>query len=77
MDKYWEITTSLPNSSNTEVVNDFLLSLKLANSSQGTILQYRCFLELFFKKIKDSFSSLSSEMIHHLPFTYFAFKKSI
>lgn len=63
MERYWELTHPLPNKVNQEVVNDFLLSLKLANRSQGTIIQYRRFLERFFGDMKDSFSSLSSDTI--------------
>lgn len=64
MDKYWVLTKQLPNGENHEVINDFLLSLKLANRSEGTIRVYRRFLEQFFANRKESFSSLSSETIH-------------
>jgi len=64
VEKYWELPRSLPNKVNQEVVNEFLLSLKLANRSRGTIIEYRRFLERFFGEMKDPFSSLSSHTIH-------------
>lgn len=63
MEKYWELTKSLPNKENEKVVNEFLLHLKLANRSQLTIVHYRRYLERFFGDKEDSFSSLASEQI--------------
>lgn len=63
MDKYWELTKTFSNVRNQEVIGDFLLSLKLANRSQGTIIIYRWFLERFFADRKELFSSLTSDMI--------------
>ncbi|MFD5853873.1 tyrosine-type recombinase/integrase [Cytobacillus pseudoceanisediminis] len=63
MDKYWELTKSLPNTVNQEIVSDFLLSLKLANRSERTITLYRLFLERFFTDIKEPFFSLTSDAI--------------
>ena len=64
MNNFWELTKKMPNEKNEEVVNDFLLSLKLANRSRGTIILYRRFLEHFFSNMEHPFSSLSSESIH-------------
>lgn len=63
MDKYWELSKTLPNAKNHEIIGDFLLSLKLANRSQRTIVLYRCFLERFFGNTNEQFSSLTSDEI--------------
>ncbi|OBW58860.1 hypothetical protein A9986_07910 [Solibacillus silvestris] len=63
MEKYWELTEVLPNATNQAAVNDYLLSLKLGNYSQGTIVLYRQFLGRFFSECPESFASLSSEAI--------------
>lgn len=64
MTNYWELTKSLPNNLNQDVINDFLLSLKLSNRSEGTVIQYRRFLEKFFSNMDDPFDSISSDTIH-------------
>lgn len=64
MENYWELKKQMANEETQKVVNDFLLSLKLANRSEGTIRMYRRFLEQFFATLKESFSSLSSDAIH-------------
>jgi integrase/recombinase XerD len=64
MDKYWELTKPLKNKENHEIVEEFLLSLKLANRSKNTVTLYRRFLEKFFEDLEESFSSLSSDTIH-------------
>ena len=61
---YWELKKSLPNPENHEGVNEFLLSLKLMNRSKGTLIQYRNYLERFFMVHDETFTSLSSEIIH-------------
>lgn len=63
MNQYWELTKQLPNKENQEVVNDFLLNLKLSNRSESTIIHYRRCLEGFFEGREESFSSLSSDEI--------------
>ncbi|GEL78673.1 tyrosine-type recombinase/integrase [Tenuibacillus multivorans] len=63
MEKYWELTQALPNAFNQEVIQDFLLSLKLANCSKHTILYYRRFLERFFSVQEESFTQLQPEPI--------------
>lgn len=64
MPNYWELTKTFTNSTNQEVVGEFLLQLKLQNSSEGTLIVYRGFLERFFSEREESFSNLSSEEIH-------------
>jgi site-specific recombinase XerD len=63
VDKYWELTKQLPNKENQEVLKEFLLSLKIANLSERTIINYRRFLERFFSDMETSILSLSSNMI--------------
>lgn len=63
MEKNWELTKSLPNQENKEIINEFLLSLKLKNRSDGTITNYRYFLEHFFGDQKEPYSSLKSYTI--------------
>ncbi|MBM7690753.1 integrase/recombinase XerD [Peribacillus deserti] len=63
MDNYWELTKQLPNKENHEMVNEFLLSLKLSKHSENTVLSYRRYLLNFFGEIEDTYSSLSSERI--------------
>lgn len=63
MDKYWELTKTLPNQSNQETINEFLLSLKLENRSDGTIKSYRYFLEHFFGEMKEPYFSINSDTI--------------
>jgi len=63
MDKYWLVTKIIPNTQNKEVIEEFLLSLKLANRSRGTIIMYRRFLERFFHDMKEPFHKLTSDEI--------------
>lgn len=63
MKNYWKLRKQLPNRKNEEVVSDFLLSLKLANRSEYTLIKYREVLEDFFGDKKDDYSILSSEEI--------------
>lgn len=63
MKKYWELTKNLPNQLNQKIINEFLLSLKLANRSKSTIISYRPVLEHFFSDFTDPFSSITSDAI--------------
>lgn len=63
MEKYWELTVELPNYETHEVINEFLLSLKLANRSPSTVKLYRCFYEKFFTELNKSYKKLTSEEI--------------
>jgi site-specific recombinase XerD len=63
MERFWELNKTLPNRENQEIVNDFLLNLKLANRSEETISAYKAFLIRFFCNVEISYSSMSSEKI--------------
>jgi site-specific recombinase XerD len=63
MDKYWELKKTLSNSLNQEIINEFLLNLKIANCSDYTLYNYRLFLERFFLNEKTPYYSLTSEDI--------------
>jgi site-specific recombinase XerD len=62
-EKYWEVKIQLPNLENKRVINEYLLSLKVANQSFHTINNLRYFLQTFFKEQRASFSSLTSDEI--------------
>ena len=64
MENYWKVTKQFPNKENQEVVNEFLLSLKLANRSSRTIKAYKFFLEMFFYDMEEVYYSLSSKAIY-------------
>lgn len=53
--KYWELEKELANKRNHEIISDFLLNMKLGNRSEGTIKNYRIFLQQFFLDMKESF----------------------
>lgn len=61
--EYWKLTKTLPNKVNQDVINEFLLNLKLQNRSDVTIKRYRIFLEHFFAHQEIEFSKLSPEVI--------------
>ncbi|WP_244972780.1 tyrosine-type recombinase/integrase [Gottfriedia solisilvae] len=61
-EKYW-VVISLPNQNNEEVLNEYLLSLKVSNYSKGTILGRRNFLQSFFREEEELFSNLKSNEI--------------
>ncbi|MEC1525444.1 tyrosine-type recombinase/integrase [Neobacillus niacini] len=63
MKNYWQLTKDLPNEINQEIIGEFLLSLKVSNRSQITIITYRKFLELFFGEMKEPYTSLESNTI--------------
>ncbi|WP_163537232.1 tyrosine-type recombinase/integrase [Gracilibacillus sp. YIM 98692] len=63
MEKYWELTKVLPNTTNQEMIEEYLLSLKLLNRSEGTVIQYRRFLEQFFNDVSESFATMSPNTI--------------
>lgn len=63
MDNYWKLTIVLPNKNNQETIEEFLLSLNLANRSRGSIILYRRFLEKFFCNIEEPYNQLTSESI--------------
>jgi site-specific recombinase XerD len=63
MGKYWEVQIQLPNRENLRVINEYLLSMKVANQSFYTINNIRYFLQIFFKEQESTFSSLTSNEI--------------
>ena len=63
MSEYWKLKKALPNALNQELINDFLLSMKLANRSQDTITGYRTVLQKFFLDQKEPITSLTSTII--------------
>ncbi|MEH7356681.1 tyrosine-type recombinase/integrase [Neobacillus drentensis] len=62
-EKYWEVKVQLPNIENKRVINEYLLSLKVANRSFYSINNVRYFLQSFFKEQEGLFSSLTSDEI--------------
>lgn len=62
--KYWEVQIPLPNKENEERINEYLLTLFVANYSELTVKGYRSTLQNFFKKRKQAYSSIASEEIH-------------
>ncbi|MDK7668682.1 tyrosine-type recombinase/integrase [Cytobacillus oceanisediminis] len=63
MERYWELKKVLLNEENQQVVNDFLLSLKLSNRSEMTIIGYRKVLEFFFSEVEEKYALLPPERI--------------
>ncbi len=63
MKGYWDLTKVLPNESNHKVITEFLLSLKVSNRSELTIITYRRFLEKFFGDRNEAYSALESPAI--------------
>jgi site-specific recombinase XerD len=63
MDNFWQVKKPLPNTLNQQVIDTFLIHLKLANRNQGTIIHYREFLTLFFSYTSESFAALTSDDI--------------
>jgi site-specific recombinase XerD len=61
--KYWELQIQLTNKQNHKVINDYLMSLKIANYSNESITIYRYFLQKFFKEREELFSSFTSNEI--------------
>lgn len=63
MDKYWKLKVDLPNAENQKVINEYLLSLKIANKSFYTINNFRYFYQNFFKDQDASFTVFTSNDI--------------
>lgn len=61
---YWELKKPISNHENRDTGNEFLLNLKLMNKSQGTISQYRDYLDRFFMYIEETYSDLTSDTLH-------------
>ena len=63
VDRFWEVKTPMANPENLKMINEFLLYLKNANRSNGTINGYRRKLQSFFKEMEMLFSSLTADNI--------------
>ncbi|WP_339250842.1 tyrosine-type recombinase/integrase [Sporosarcina sp. FSL W8-0480] len=63
MKTYWVLKVELPNPENQKVINEYLLSLKLANQSFHTINNLRYFYQKFFKEQNESYADLHSDLI--------------
>lgn len=64
-EKDWEVRQPFINQENKQVINEYLLSMRLANMSAATIHQYRFFLETFFKDRQGPFSALPPDEIQN------------
>lgn len=62
-ENYWKVKIHLPNIENQNVINEYLMSLKIVNYSKETLIVYRTFLQKFFKERQECFSSLTSNDI--------------
>lgn len=60
---YWKLQIELTNKQNHKVINEYLMSLKIANYSKESIATYRYFLQKFFKEREELFSFLTSNEI--------------
>lgn len=57
-EKFWETRKSFHNTDNKVAINEFLLTMKLANMSEMTIYQYKYMLETFFMPKEERFSTV-------------------
>lgn len=64
-DRYWVLNKRLPNDKNQNVINDFLLSMKVQNFSSETIKYHRYFLQRFFKDREETYDTLEPETIQN------------
>lgn len=62
-ERYWVLKVQLPNEENQEVINEFLVSMKVANKSKETITRYQMFLSRFFLNQDEAFYKLGSDTI--------------
>lgn len=63
VDRYWEVVTPIAHLENLKVINEFLLYLKNTNRGKRSIICYRGRLQIIFREMKVSFSSLTSNNI--------------
>lgn len=59
--KYWISTHEAIPMETKRILNEYLLSLKLANKAESTVLRYRTFLERFFSECLVELEALTSE----------------
>lgn len=62
-DKYWQSTRNDISISNKQILNDYLLSLKLENKAVATIIKYRRLLEQFLRECPTPLENLKPEDI--------------
>lgn len=60
LNKYWESTHEKLGTENRQILNEYLLSLKLQNKAVATIVKYRRILEQFFQECPIPLKNLSS-----------------
>ncbi|TMN21907.1 tyrosine-type recombinase/integrase [Lentibacillus cibarius] len=63
--KYWVTTKEIVPENNRQILNDFLLSLKLANKAVVTITKYKWILEKFLSECSVSIEDLTPEHIRN------------
>ncbi|MBH0164094.1 tyrosine-type recombinase/integrase [Fictibacillus sp. 7GRE50] len=63
MEQYWKVIKPFVNEQNKEILNEFLLNVKLYNLSEVTIVSYKNLLSEFFINKEILYSELSSEEI--------------
>ncbi|MCM3491777.1 tyrosine-type recombinase/integrase [Alkalihalophilus marmarensis] len=62
---YWEsINTSIPADTRT-VLNEYLLSLKIANKAEATVTKYRWILEKYLSECRIPLGDLTSDDVYH------------
>lgn len=61
--KYWVCTHEAIPVQTRKILNEYLLSLKLANKAESTISRYRTFLERFFIEYENELDMLTSEEV--------------
>ena len=61
--KYWESKEETLSSEIISIINEYLLSLKLSNKAEATIIKYRRILDQFFKECNTSVETLTSDTV--------------
>ncbi|MFB5089766.1 tyrosine-type recombinase/integrase [Psychrobacillus sp. PGGUH221] len=61
--RYWEVKIPILNKENKEMINQYLLSINVANYSKFTVRSYRDILQNFFKERNEVYSSIASTEI--------------
>lgn len=64
IEKYWISTDNGIAHENLEVLNEFLLNLKLSNKSEATVRKYKSILQMFLKAIEKSVPDLTSNDVY-------------
>ena len=61
INKYWVSTNEVIPAQTKTILNEYLLSLKLANKAEATVTKYRSILEMFFRECTIPMEDLTSE----------------